>query len=292
MPSVKLSDASSLTFSAAWADDAGVMMAVSERGGLTTRRYTVDGILMSTTPLGLDPYARDPALASDGVNFVVVWASSANSVAATKLDSQTGAAIGTVIQLESQHPEFGTDDRALPSIAWDGREYLVTVDRPSADGGQDVDLVHLGPDLSVRSIAPLASGPGEQERFAVANVGPGRVAAFGVTTTATAGVPRTMVRVNAAVPLGARCVQDAECLAGACIFGACCNPDAGSCNSLDSGVADSGVTDGGAADAGSVGDPPVPGAKNLPVGCGCSSGEFGSSIGGLLIFRLARRRRR
>lgn len=311
-------------YASAFAPDAGTLLVVSAGDpSVMVQRFQADGtpIDLQERSLNLGSYPQRPAVASSGADFLLAWVDASDVVRAVPLSGATGTPSGPAIQLTSAMP---TDATRL-SLVFDGREYLLSFDAPSADAGEDVLLARFSAAGQLQDVVPLIDGPGEQHGYRLARSGPGRVGAVGTTLDPSAGVLRTSVRVRTALPPGAACLLDPECLAGPCVAGRCCDPLSMSCDPADGGAleppdggtedggtedggtedggtGDGGTEDGGTGDGGTEdgltgdggtggGGPDAgttPGPGSYLVGCGCASpGE----AAGLAALALALRRR-
>ena len=249
--------------------------------GIRGTRVSFEGVSANdqdTVVLSGSTYTAQPAVASDGTDFLVVWSEGrdgSENLVGVVVRGSDGQPTGPVqVYVPAAETELLWRAASLsPRAAWDGRRYLVTYNVAGPDAGSDVRRVAVDASGALLDQAPVAAAAGQELDGVLATDGRGRTLyAWGAFDDA-AGARRLFSAVEAAVPLGARCLSTAECLEGVCGSSGCCSVGGSGCTPPE------GLPPGGA-------EPRV-----LRVGCGCGGAGAGPLLLALLAAPLARRRR-
>lgn len=190
-----------------------------EDGGVSTSALAVGAARQVQADLSA------PAVDFDGTNFLVAWVDSRNT--ATTGTDVYGARVspaGTLIDAFDGVPLDVRPGNARDlSLSFNGRHHVLAVTQEGADGGTDVSVQWLRPDLSVLHAQDVATLENERGP-ALADLGNGhtllaftreRVAASVMANRATARVVK--------VGLGDVCTSAADCHSGFCTGGICCS---------------------------------------------------------------------
>jgi hypothetical protein len=245
-------------------------------------------------------------VASDGQNFFAVWAAKGTKEwsifgrrfdpAGQMLDAAPLTLFDAVDTITSSFETY-----PLPSVVFDGTDYVVSFSRLSPTTGGDVVQLHVSPSGAVSPVFVVEGNAEDQTEVVLAAGSPGRVLSAYRTYDAALGVPRVAVRVVAKVPEGKYCASTPECVTGSCIANVCCAgpdcsgtlpdggtalPDGGTGGGAGGGAG--GGTGGGAGGGGGAG----PAGGRYLVGCGCNGGSGSALLALLLLFTRRPDRRR
>lgn len=240
--------------------------------------------------------AAGNSVASDGQNFLAVWAAKGTKEwsifgrrfdpAGQMLDAAPLTLFDAVDTITSSFETY-----PLPSVVFDGSDYVVSFSRLSPTTGGDVVQLHVSPTGSVSPLLVVEGDGEDQTEVVLATGSPGRVLSAYRTYDPALGVPRVAVRVVAKVPEGQYCVSTPECVVGSCIANACCSGTACTITLPDGGTAlpDGGVLlpdGGGLLPDGGTGEGPGSGppAGRYVVGCGCNGAGGAALLALLLLF--------
>lgn len=280
------------TPAAAWASGPGTLLVVEGEDPLQAQRFAADGAALDATAraLAIGSYPKRPALASDGQDYLLAWVDFWEQVYCQRVDGTTGDLVGAPLLVRA-HPSALHAGQGRVLATFDGRDYVLTLSDVTVDGGQDVWLARVPPDVQSVALEPFAVSPAAELPGALVTTSPGRVAAVGLAHHPTLSSARAFARVSASVPLGGLCLSAGECVSGVCTNNVCCPSDGTGCFALtDAGQPGDGGEPGdagGPGDAGVTGTVPRPQAS-YAVGCGCQSVM---ELTPLLVWLLARRRR-
>lgn len=188
---------------------------------LGPRGETLDpGGFVIATNLG---YTALPALAFDGENYLVVWASGDAQIVGARVSPREGLldAQGFVL---TPGPTPGNATR--PSVAFTEGRYLVTYGVYGTTAGS-IDLlgVEVSHDGGLLSTFPISTAPQDEGAAAVVAVGGGD--ALVAYARFVAEPPFSAYRVEARVIDLSGCREEAECATGFCVDGVCCDSACG-----------------------------------------------------------------
>lgn len=129
---------------------------------LYAARVSADGVLLDQDPIEVDPVSDDvywPTVASDGVNWLVVWRDWDLQEGIATLDGARIAADGTVLDPGGTYVRHDTHNSYPidPDLVWAGDEFLLVWEEDSGEiAGQRLasDLQSIGPVFRINTYSP------------------------------------------------------------------------------------------------------------------------------------------
>jgi len=190
---------------------------VSPGGALASSRFVVGASAFDQ---------RRPRVACDTTQCLVVWEDQRNSAG---LDVYGARVKGAVVLDPGGIPiALGPRDQALPSVAFDGRDFVVVWDADNGGtNGHDAVAAFIAGDGRIRGPSPLAiAATADDERHPViaAPSTANRLVAYSrFDATAPYGGYRTRGRLVTGSAGGTTCTTASDCLSGFCVDGVCCD---------------------------------------------------------------------
>ncbi|MHB8875501.1 MAG: MYXO-CTERM sorting domain-containing protein, partial [Myxococcaceae bacterium] len=230
------------------------------------------GVLLSGSA-GATDYQTDPAIASDGTNYFVVWDDSrSSSIRGTRVT--TGGAVLDAASVPVASPPTSLDVLSEPRISFDGANHVVAWENERFNSSYQ-SLSHTLYALRVSPAAAVldsrmtvATHPTEDLFATMASDGAGGTLIGYVYPNTSSGYPidRVRARIFSATPPAGSCTTSAQCASGFCVDGVCCNVacGGGSTDCMACSVA------AGAAVDGTCGP--------VPAGRGCSDGNACTTV--------------
>jgi hypothetical protein len=215
------------------------------------------------------PGGSGPQIAADfdGTNFLVAWVDARPSATSPNVFGARVTPAGTVLDPSGVPLEVGFARARDVSLAFDGRHHVLAVSLDLPDGGTDIALHVLRPDLTVLYDAGVGTAAEPEKEPVLTPLGPGDTL---IAFTRSKYDPNVLGnRVYATmlhVGLGDPCATNADCHSGFCAQGVCCS-------AACTGVCETCLHAQGAPADGTCGPRPASSVCRVVAGGGCDVAE-------------------